>query len=93
MVSWKGGNIVVDLLDPLFSRRLARLRDIAIDLICGVILFWPAIRVWELAERSRQYGDVTEYLNFPQYHVAAIHRRVHPTDRRDLHRAAASRER
>ena len=70
MVSWKGGNIVVDLLDPLFSRRLARLRDIAIDLICGVILFWPAIRVWELAERSRQYGDVTEYLNFPQYHVA-----------------------
>lgn len=70
MVSWKGGNIVVDLLDPLFSRRLALIRDIAIDLLCGVILFWPAKRVWDLAERARSYGDVTEYLNMPQHYIA-----------------------
>lgn len=67
MVSWKGEHIVVDLLDPLFTRRLARLRDIAIDLFCGVILFWPAMRVWELAERAREFGDVTEYIAFPQH--------------------------
>ena len=67
MVSWKGNHIVVDLMDPLFSRPLARLRDIAIDLFCGAILFWPAIRVWELAERARSFGDVTEYLGFPQF--------------------------
>ena len=67
MVSWRGNHIVVDLMDPLFSRRLARLRDILIDLICGVILFWPAKRVWDLAERARDFGDVTEYLGFPQY--------------------------
>lgn len=67
MVSWKGEHIVVDLLDPLFSRQLARLRDVAIDLFCGVILFWPAIRVWELAERAREFGDVTEYIAFPQH--------------------------
>ena len=67
MVSWTGRHIVVDLLDPLFTRRLARLRDIAIDLICGVILFWPAKRVWDLAERARDFGDVTEYLGFPQH--------------------------
>ncbi|MGB0961022.1 MAG: hypothetical protein ACPGVK_12300, partial [Halocynthiibacter sp.] len=24
-------------------------------------------RVWVLAERARSYGDVTEYLNIPQY--------------------------
>ncbi|MCG6904329.1 MAG: TRAP transporter small permease [Rhodobacter sp.] len=67
LVSWQGRHIVVDLMDPLFSRRMARFRDIAIDLICGVILFWPAKRVWDLAERARDFGDVTEYLRFPQF--------------------------
>ncbi len=67
MVSWRGQHIIVDLMDPLFSRRMARARDILIDLICGVVLLWPAKRVWDLAERARDYGDVTEYLNLPQY--------------------------
>ena len=67
MVSWKGQHIVVDLMDPLFSRTLARWRDIIIDLACGALLFWPAKRVWDLAERARDFGDVTEYLGFPQY--------------------------
>lgn len=70
IVSWKGANIVVDLMDPLFSRRLALLRDILIDLACGVLLLWPAKRVWDLAERAREYGDVTEYLNLPQHYTA-----------------------
>ncbi len=67
MVSWKGQHIVVDLMDPFFSRRMARMRDIVVDLLCGVILIWPAKRVWELAERARDFGDVTEYLGFPQF--------------------------
>lgn len=67
MVSWQGKHIVVDLLDPLFSRGLARVRDIIIDVACGVILIFPAKRAWELAERSRSFGDVTEYLGFPQH--------------------------
>ncbi len=67
VVTWKGEHIAVDLIDPLFSRRAARVRDILVDLICGVILFWPARRVWDLAERARDFGDVTEYLGFPQF--------------------------
>lgn len=70
LISWKGSHIVVDLMDPLFSRQLARLRDILIDLICGMVLFWPALRVWQLAERAHKYGDVTEYLNLPQHYIA-----------------------
>ena len=69
LVSWKGANIVVDLMDPLFSRRAALVRDIMIDLACGIILLWPTKRVWDLAERAREYGDVTEYLNMPQHYV------------------------
>lgn len=70
VISWRGEHIVVDLLDPLFSPALARIRDAVINLACGIILFWPAIRVWELAGRAREYGDVTEYLNIPQFYIA-----------------------
>jgi TRAP-type transport system small permease protein len=68
-VSWRGTHIVVDLLDPLFSRPMARIRDTLVDLVSGLILFWPALRVWQLAERARDYGDVTEYLEFPQFYI------------------------
>jgi TRAP-type C4-dicarboxylate transport system permease small subunit len=67
LVSWRGQHIVVDLMDPLFSARMGRLRDILIDLVCGAALFWPASRVWDLAERARDFGDVTEYMGFPQF--------------------------
>ncbi len=51
----------------MFSRKLAHFRDIAIDLICGLALLWPAKRILDLAERARSYGDVTEYLGLPQH--------------------------
>ena len=69
MVSWKGDNIIVDLLDPWFSQRLALIRDSLVEIICALVLIWPAYRVWQLAERSRQYGDVTEYLQLPQFYI------------------------
>lgn len=69
LVTWQSKHIVVDLMDPLFSRALARWRDIAIDLICGVLLFWPAQRVWVLAERARDYGNASEYLGIPEFYM------------------------
>lgn len=66
-VTWSGKHIVVDLMDPLFPPRAARARDIAIDFACGAVLLWPAKRVWDLAERARDFGDVTEYLGLPQH--------------------------
>ena len=70
VITWRGGHIAVDLLDPLFSKSLARVRDTIIDLVCGAILFWPALRVWQLAERARSYGTTTEYLEIPQFYIA-----------------------
>ncbi len=67
LVSWKEQHIIVDLMDPLFSRRMARVRDVLIDLICGAALLWPAKSVFDLAERSRNRGLVTEYMAFPQH--------------------------
>lgn len=70
VISWRGEHIVVDLLDPLFSRGLARVRDTLVNLLSGALLLWPAWRVWGLAERALNNGDVTEYLNIPQFYIA-----------------------
>jgi hypothetical protein len=34
-----------------------------------MVLWWPVQRVWILAERARDYGDVTEYLAIPTYMI------------------------
>ena len=69
VVSGRAGHISVDVLDWVFTRRAARWRDVVINLVTGVILWWPAERVVVLAERARSYGDVTEYLGIPQFYI------------------------
>lgn len=70
VITWRGSHIVVDLFDPFFAPALARIRDVVINVACGVLLIWPAYRVWQLADRAKSYGDVTEYLNIPQHYIA-----------------------
>ncbi len=72
LVTWRGEGIVVDLLDPFFSRTMARIRDVSIDMVCGILLFWPALRIWDFVERTRSYGDTTEFLQIPVYPVVAM---------------------
>ena len=66
-VSASGRHVAVDLTDPLFGPWATRLREFAVNLGCGALLLWPAERAVVLAERSRSYGDVTEYLAIPQF--------------------------
>lgn len=70
LVSWHGEHIVVDLLDGFFHGIAARIRDAIVNLISGALLLWPAMRVWQLAARAREYGDMTEYLHIPQFYIA-----------------------
>lgn len=68
--TWRGGHVTVDLLDGFFKgHRLSPLRDGMINLVCGALLLLPARRVVTLAERARDYGDATEYLNIPVFYV------------------------
>ncbi len=70
VISGRGDHIAVDLLDPWFIGAAKRLRDGAVAILCGAMLFWPAERAWALADRARSYGDMTEYLSIPQYYPA-----------------------
>jgi len=72
MVSWRAEHITVDLFDGFFSKTAARLRDIVVDLACGAALIWPAARVWQLAMRALDDGDITEYLGIPQFYIAGF---------------------
>ena len=70
IVSAQSEHIAVDLTDGLFDRLgLSRLRDGLMNIVCGVLLIWPAMQVHRLAERAREYGDVTEYLGLPQFYI------------------------
>jgi len=69
VVSGRGTHIAVDLTDPLFGRHAGRWRDAVISLLCGAMLWWPAGRCVVLAERARDFGDVTEYLSIPTFYV------------------------
>ena len=72
MVTWRGESIVVDLFDPMFSQTAGRIRDIVIDLLGGVLLFWPALRTWDLVSRTYSYGYTTEYLHIPEFYLVAF---------------------
>ncbi|NOD77838.1 MULTISPECIES: TRAP transporter small permease [unclassified Ruegeria] len=70
IISAGRGQIAVDLTDGIFARlRLSRARDAIVFLVSGIMLIWPIQRVWVLAERARDYGDVTEYLSIPVFYV------------------------
>lgn len=71
VLSAQNGHIAVDLLDGPFRRfKLERIRDAAVALVCAAMLWWPAGRIVDLADRAKGYGDVTEYLEIPTFYVA-----------------------
>jgi len=66
----RGNAISIDLLDPLFRRfGIDRILAALVSLFTGLVLFWPFQRLLVLVDRTRGYGEVTEYLHIPQYLV------------------------
>jgi TRAP-type transport system small permease protein len=59
-------HITIDLLDTAMPRRLARLRDITVNLICAIALGIIAWRLWLLGDVKAAYNDLTSFLRIPQ---------------------------
>ncbi|MBZ0218166.1 MAG: TRAP transporter small permease [Fimbriimonadaceae bacterium] len=72
VVAARGGHIVVDLLDGFFTPFASRIRDGLVNIVCGGLLLWPVQRVYVLAARAHGRGDVTEYLNLPQFYMSSF---------------------
>lgn len=65
-VSRQESHITIDLLDSVTPSVLVRTRQILVNLLGGGCMAVIAWRLWVLAEKIRDYGDVTEYLRVPR---------------------------
>lgn len=65
VVSARNAHIVVDLLDSVTPKAVARIRDAIMRLLSILILAVIAWRLWAYGNQIRVYGDTTEYLLIP----------------------------
>lgn len=61
-VTWREDHVCVDLIDLFYPRRWIALRQIAINLIAAAFMGLATWRVWAVAARLSEDGEVTEYL-------------------------------
>lgn len=69
VVSWREQHVSVDLLDNVFPKPLVGWRQGLLSLICSLAMAGLCYRIWALAWRAQEYGDVTEYLRIPLFPV------------------------
>ncbi len=61
-VSRQESHITIDLLDSFTPAAVIPVRQILVNLVASVCMGIIAWKLWDLAEKIREYGDVTEYL-------------------------------
>ncbi|MFP4137360.1 MAG: TRAP transporter small permease [Halomonas sp.] len=72
VVCWRQEHVSVDLLDAIFPVRLVWIREVIVNLLVTVALWVMARRVWALAERAFEWGDVTEFLRIPYGYLIGL---------------------
>ncbi|MFY0992974.1 TRAP transporter small permease, partial [Halomonas sp. C05BenzN] len=72
VVCWRQEHISVDLLDAIFPARLIWVREVLVNLLVTAALWVMAQRVWALAERAFDWGDVTEFLRIPYGYLIGL---------------------
>ncbi|QJQ97386.1 TRAP transporter small permease [Halomonas sp. PGE1] len=72
VVCWRQEHISVDLLDAIFPARLVWVREVIVNLLVTAALWVMARRVWALAERAFEWGDVTEFLRIPRGYLIGL---------------------
>lgn len=65
MVTWRGGHVVVDLLDHFYGILWVKILTLVSTLLISASFYFVAERMIYLASRSLRRGVVTEYLEFP----------------------------
>lgn len=65
VVSWHEEHVVIDLLDGITPRRLARPRQVVMNTISAVVVAIIAWQTWVLAVSLAAYKEVTEILQLP----------------------------
>lgn len=69
VVSWRGGQIVVDLIDLVLKQSIIKYLSLFSAFIISFSLFFIGIRIFELGQRSNKRGITTEFLHIPSGYV------------------------
>lgn len=69
IVTWRGGHVVVDILDKMMGSRLIKVLGMVSAFLMSTALYFLAVRIYELAARSHRRGEVTEYLQMPAGYI------------------------
>jgi TRAP-type C4-dicarboxylate transport system permease small subunit len=64
-ICWFEEHICVDILDPVFPKRLVNARQVIINLLAAVGLGYIAGRIWFIADRAKSKGDLSEFSAVP----------------------------
>lgn len=67
VVTLRGQQIDVDLLETLFSRRAAFWRNRTVELLTGAVFMTMGVWLFERAEKALSRGSATELLFLPKY--------------------------
>lgn len=65
VVTWRGGHIVVDLLDSYLSPIVLKTLALLSALVVSISFYFVGMRIFELGTRSIRRGEVTEFLGIP----------------------------
>ncbi len=65
-ITWREGHIAVDLIDMVYPRRWIAPRQIALNLVAAIFMALVTWRVWIVAGRLVEEGEVTMFLRFPK---------------------------
>ncbi|WP_432695047.1 TRAP transporter small permease [Marinobacterium sp. YM272] len=69
VVTWRGGHIVVDILDRVLGSKLVKALGLLAALVISTSMYFLGVRIFELAERSLRRGVETEYLGIPTGYI------------------------
>lgn len=70
VVTYRGGHIVVDLLDNVLGQTVLKVLGLVSALIISSSMYFLGVRIFELGERSIQRGVVTEFLGMPSGYIS-----------------------
>lgn len=65
VITWRGGHIVVDLIDSFIPNTVIKVLVWLSTLLVSVALYFAATRIYEVGARSLKRGITTDFLHIP----------------------------
>lgn len=69
VITWRGGQIVVDLIDHILPEKVLKLLMVISSFIVATSLYFVAFRIYELGLRNLKRGIVTDFLHIQTGYV------------------------